>query len=606
MLEFYTSGVHGVRRWVDKRGMRSGRQLTVATVAIAVLCIAGPPARGQSRVALTNPVPVRGLAISPDGHLLAYLENDKEGRQEFWLKDLRTGTRTRLATGRPPSHLQNLSFSPDGRSLLFYGWEDKTLRRMAVSGGRSTPVAKIPSLGVADWGDNGEVVFVEHLAARPGEIRRVRASGRESRLVASLAQHEAVTDLQVLPGSRAVLLSVVRGNTFEVVVQPLNGGRRRVVIEGSGNARYIHATKQIAYRFSERPFGLGSDLWTASFDAVALRMTTIGARVAEGVLAPFVISPTGTLAYATTPMELVRVFRDGRRMPLGTLHQHTRSARVSPDGRHVAFTRDGVWVADLQNVTSSMRRLTSGVFDSAPIWSPDSRRIAFGRKTYPPGPERVGFEADRYNAVDTILSVQIDRRGAVESIVGHGDSPEFWSAANGRLAYQRYIPGNGASLWTTSPGDRVSRLVLHGNADLHSALSPDGKWIAFEWRRGTLERWESQLHVYVSSYRSGGTPTLVTTTEAHTPLWSLDGTELFIESDHRILATRMRVDPLRAAPTFSDPIPLPIARTELKWGRSDYEPRQYDLMPDGASFLMLLPAQPELVVMPNALNGRAR
>jgi Tol biopolymer transport system component len=598
-------GTPAAQASVDKWGMRYRGRRHAAALAIAILCIAGlPTSAQQSPIALTSTLRSGGLAISPDGQQLAYLENDATGRQDLWVKNLRSGTRRRLETADQVSPLQHLSFSPDGRSLLFYAWKDKTLRRVPVTGGPSTTIRKVASLSAADWGDNNQIVFVQYSGGRVGEIRRVSATGGASETVASLNEHENVTDLQVLPGSRAVLFSVARGNIREVVAQPLSGGSRRVVIERGGNARYVRSTRQIAYRFSDTPFGLGWELWTTSFDPVALRTTTVAARTAAQVFGAFVVSDGGTLAYVTEPVELVRIFRDGRRMPLGTLPERARSPRISPDGRRVAFTQHGVWVADVDSAASSMRRLTSDVFDRAPVWSPDSRRIAFGRTTYPRHRETLRLEDALDHAVNSILSVSIDGARQAETIVSYGNWPQFWSAS-GRLAYQREIPGNGASLWTTSPGYRPSRLVLHGNTDIHSALSPDGKWLAFEWTRG--EGYDSSRQVYVSRYRSGGTPTLVAGGEAHTPLWSPDGTELFIEKDERILVTRMRVDPSRGAPTFSDPIALPIVGKELKWVYSEYGlPRDYDLMPDGGSFLVLLRAQPELVVVPSALKGRTR
>jgi Tol biopolymer transport system component len=591
---------------VDKWGMRYRRRLAAAALAVAILCIAWlPTSAQQSRIPLTATLRSGSLAISPDGQHLAYLEIDEKGRQDLWLKNLRSGTRNRLQTADRASPLRYLSFSPDGRSLLFYAWKDKTLRRLAVSGGRSTTICKVDNLTAADWGDDDQIVFVQHAGWPAGEIRRVSATGGASRLVAPLEEHENVTDLQVLPGSRAVLFSVTRNSAIEeVVAQPLNGGSRHVVIERGGDARYVRSTRQIAYRFSDTPFGLGPELWIASFDPVVLRTTTVGVRAAEGVPAGFVISSSGTLAYAAEPMELVRLFRDGRRMPLGTLHQHTSSPRVSPDGRRVAFIRNGLWVADLDNVTSTMRRLTLGALDASPVWSRDSQRIAFGRTTYPRHGKGLTFEDVLDDRVDTILSVSIDGARQAETTVSHSAKPEFWLATSGRLAYQRNIPGLGASLWTTFPGGATSRLVLQGNDDLHSALSPDGKWLAFEWTREGLEP-DPVRQVYVSPYRSGGTPTLVTEGEAHTPLWSRDGTELFIENGQRILVTRMQIDLARKVPTFSAPVALPIVIAE-RTPPSGYGSRKYDLMPDGASFLMLRRAQPELVVIPNALNGRTR
>lgn len=56
----------------------------------------------------------------------------------------------------------------------------------------------------------------------------------------------------------------------------------------------------------------------------------------------------------------------------------------SPDGKRIAFARNGVGVLTMSPDGTGIRRLTHGTRDSYPAWSPDGKRIVFVR---PVGPQ---------------------------------------------------------------------------------------------------------------------------------------------------------------------------------------------------------------------------
>jgi len=173
----------------------------------------------------------------------------------------------------------------------------------------------------------------------------------------------------------------------------------------------------------------------------------------------------------------------------------------------------------------------------------------------------------------------------------HGDTPVFWSPVTGRVAYERYIGGEG-TLWTTAPGEGGSRLVFRGPYDLNSALSRDGKWLAFEWRRIT------STYIYVSPFRSRGTATELSVGDAHKPVWS--GDDLFFSKGDRVLVSRLRIGTLGGQPTFSEPM------TVYDSGRSpltDFA-MDYAVMPAGASVLVTVSVSPEIVVVPDVTSRR--
>jgi hypothetical protein len=104
--------------------------------------------------------------------------------------------------------------------------------------------------------------------------------------------------------------------------------------------------------------------------------------------AHFSVSTTGSLVYipgplssATTQRDLALLDREGTLEPLSLQAGPYEVPRISPNGKQMAFGTDSdketvIWVYDLSGKVS-MRRLTFGGRNRFPIWSRDSRRIAF-------------------------------------------------------------------------------------------------------------------------------------------------------------------------------------------------------------------------------------
>ena len=91
-------------------------------------------------------------------------------------------------------------------------------------------------------------------------------------------------------------------------------------------------------------------------------------------------------------------------------------------------------------------------------------------------------------------------------------------------------------------------------------------------------------HIWVQQFPSGARYQVSRDT-AEAPLWAPDGKELFYyQTDNgKLVAVRVETQP---SFSFGDPTPLPIERVI----QNRQSPRQYDIMPDGKRFLVMLPA----------------
>jgi Tol biopolymer transport system component len=182
-------------------------------------------------------------------------------------------------------------------------------------------------------------------------------------------------------------------------------------------------------------------------------------------------------------------------------------AAWSPDGRRIAFTRDGK-VAVLDVATRRVRILTAG---RDPDWSPDGRRLVFAV-----------FAGER----EWLATISADGKG--ERALGPGGhgvlvARPAWSPDGRLIAYEA-----DAGLWVTDPAGRHRRRLPTGGYSDSPSWSPDGRRITFtcgddEWcevhRDGTHFR-----------RRRGGDE----------PVWSPDGRLLAVTSldTHRLLLVR--------------------------------------------------------------------
>src|SRR5260221_6575529 len=127
-----------------------------------------------------------GVAVAPDGREVAYISTDDPGglipgraNHDIWIKPVSGAAARRVVIDDKPPGIYNLAFSPDGRSLAF--WTPDELRRVAVAGGRSTPICPARTSNGITWGVDNRIVF-----GSGSSVLRVEASGGTPETVLTL------------------------------------------------------------------------------------------------------------------------------------------------------------------------------------------------------------------------------------------------------------------------------------------------------------------------------------------------------------------------------------------------------------------------------------
>jgi Tol biopolymer transport system component len=221
-----------------------------------------------------------------------------------------------------------------------------------------------------------------------------------------------------------------------------------------------------------------------------------------------------------------------------------------------------VWVFELGRPSGT--RLTSeGGRDWAPEWTPDGRELIYVS-------ERPYFDLYR-RAADA-------SRPAKPLLTGGHDHYTGTVSQDGRLiAFSLSVTG-GSQLWTVAlHGDSApTRYLANGFNLAHPALSPDGRWMAYDSDES------GRVEVFVQSFPDPGVKRWkVSLASGSEPLWTRGGRELVYRKGDSVMAVAMDLANNRSG----QPVALfggPYADSP-GWTR----PRSYDVSRDGERFLLL-------------------
>jgi eukaryotic-like serine/threonine-protein kinase len=437
------------------------------------------------------------VAISPDGSRIVYRAN-----QGLYLRPIGS-TESTFVRGSEGAGA-GVTFSPDGQAVMFF--VSGAMKRLDLIGGSTAKLCDLdsPPLGVT-WTTEG--VF---FAKMNGGIMRLAPTGGTPQLIVTARDGEVLSAPQLLPDHRTLMFGTATARDVEgqIVVQPVDGGPRRTIIERGRNAEYLK-TGHLVYIS-------GRTLYAVPFELSALRATGDPVAVLEGLrgmgsrsLPSFSISENGTIVYVAGSVDgrenLAMIDRRGTIVEMLKFPaSFFESPRLSPDGKRLAVgINDGkdanIWVYELDGMAAP-RKLTFAGHNRFPAWSPDGNRIV--------------FQSDREG--DHGLFVQPVGSGMVERLTkparGEQHVPHSW--VGDRLAYT-IVDGPKQTVWVLSLQDQKPVRLADGGTP---TWSPDGRWIAYQ---------ATALTVVVEPFPPTGDKYQVPDVPSHHPLWSRDGTELF-------------------------------------------------------------------------------
>jgi serine/threonine-protein kinase len=463
------------------------------------------------------------LAVSGDGSRLAYVAV-RGGTRQIYLRALNSFDSTPLAgteRGYAPF------FSPDGQWLGFF--EDGRLKKVPVNGGPVLTLADAPAPHGATW-SRSTIIFSPNGV---GPAVQVSDAGGTPHPVTRMEKGDTGHYYpEFLPDGRAVLFGAFTAwdESRPVRVLIIDTGEQRSLSVNGGFPRYAQSGHLV--------YALGGTLMAAPFDLQRLDVTGAAVPVVENVqrsassgAAQYAISSTGSLVYVrgaqAEQRRLVWVDRRGREDPLPAPVRAYEFAmlRLSPDGRRLAVGTDNqIWLYDLARET--LTRLTvEGVGYVAPVWTPDSQRIAFTRLK---------------DGVFNVYWQRADGSGGLERLTNRELSqfPQSFSPDGQLLAYMEVDP-KGSDIWVLRMSDRKAQPFLTTPfIEAAPQFSPDGHWLAY------ISNESGRYEVYVQAYPGPGGKHQVSAEGGTEPMWSPKGGELFFRDGDRLMAVDITTQPM--------------------------------------------------------------
>lgn len=198
----------------------------------------------------------------------------------------------------------------------------------------------------------------------------------------------------------------------------------------------------------------------------------------------------------------------------------------SPDGRRLAFVsqRDGnreiyVMDADGQNAINLTRHPAD---DWTPSWSPDGTKLAFS-----------SIRTGGWEIYVVDLACLDTPQTCPESLTqitddDTGNILPVWSPDGSRFAFNSKAAGNWDVYTMAVDGTDIRQITTHPENDLAATWSPDGTQLAFESNR------DGNVEIYVIDVSGQGPPRNVTNLSLandHGPTWTPDGQQLVFYSN---------------------------------------------------------------------------
>jgi len=522
----------------------------------------------------------RGLAISPDGSTIALTARDEKGQTTLWVRSL-DSLEARQIPGTDGATLP--FWSPDGRTLGFFA--SGQLLAVDLVGGvprRISPTNQdtVDARG-GTWAPDGTIVFAPIFT---GPLFRVPADGSHPPEPATKLEegHGTHRFPHFLPDGRHFLFYASPGSGVEpgeLRIGELGSLDTRLLIEASSTAIYSPTGHLL--------FARGSTMLARPFDTQRLEFA--GDPVALGIEIPsgsqisglrsISLSAEGTLVYRADPSSathLIWVDRAGRELGrLGDSDSWKVGPRISPDGSKVLVGQYAATAANLGNLWLLDTRRGLGTpltfdeaDDSAAIWSPDGRRVAFSRS-------RSQGTFGLY-----VLSVDApnDVSGLADAEIAGWLGPDCWTPDGKWILFGSRGTATGADILVAGAdgGTPPRKWLATPFNEWAPDVSPDGHWVAYASDVG------GAFNVYVLPFEGGGTAWQVSAEGGTTPRWSPRGDELFYRAPTGEL---MAVPVSPTKDRFSSGTPVALFAAGI-----GYDQRDYDVTPDGQKFLLARPA----------------
>ena len=421
---------------------------------------------------LTSTGKVKATVISPDGNFIIYAQEDNVGQESLWMQHVGSGSNVQIV---PSSDIEYrvLNITPDGNSI-YYIDEKQSVYQIPVFGGTAKKIAEglVKDSGIGFSPDGKQFTFVRRFENDVSALLTINADGTNEQRIISIEQPRKLQiDPAWSPDGKIIACPILIDGFFKILaVQVANGEfelispkgwsviRKLAWLPDSNSLIFIGTVKgnfhqlfQISYPggdarqitsdlYNYDDFSLSFDgrslaavkveltahLWTTpGDDVIRAREITSGFEKFDGLYSLDWMSDTKIL-YTSSPSDDISIWTieaDGSNPK--QLLKEGHFPTISPDHRFIVYREriDSELALQRMDLSDGSIKLLSKGMIHYPTFSPDGKWLVF----------------TRYN-----------------------DRVALWK-----------VPIEG--------GEATQLLVENA---LCSAVSPDGKTIAFVFRKG--------------------------------------------------------------------------------------------------------------------------
>jgi Tol biopolymer transport system component/predicted Ser/Thr protein kinase len=584
--------LRGVSEVAEKRphaGRRNALAWTVAalfalaTIVLAMTLFRRPTAQRAEMPVRTLIVPpdktefdflnaAAPPAVSADGKRIVFGAAEKGKVRTLWIRSLDSLSAQQLAGTERATYP---FWSPDGRTIAFF--LHTALKKIEITGGAPVTVCNVIDARGGSWSPDGRTII---FAGRFAPISRVPAGGGTP-VEVTKTDDQFTTHRwpEFLPdGKHFLFLGSPTGGEDShnaICAGNIEGGPIKVLINNAGEPHYVagaivFARDRIltAQRFDMKTLSVSGDAIPLSEQQV--ETTSLFSR------SVVTTSADGTLAYQTgAALENTQLTWFDR---AGKVTGHVGEDApygifsLSPDGKAVAVSygtrpQANIWVIDFARGVRTRMSFGTGA-ETAPIWSPDGRRLIF-----------TSVNDNLFSLTLKDLTTGAEQRLLTEEHRAYGPSATSWSQDGERILYTMHGNATQADIWSMSlaDGKRVPYLKTSFIESV-ARFSPDGKWVAYQSNES------GPFEVYVAPFPPTGAKWQVSANGGTVPRWRSDMKELFY---YDALGSRVMAVPIALGPTPQIGQAAPLFHFETAFSTIGQLPTNglYDVTRDGQRFL---------------------
>lgn len=508
-------------------------------------------------------------AVSPDGRSIVFVGTDAlSGRRALWLRSI-SDTTPRLLEGTDEA--SRPFWSPDSRSIAFFGDNNNKLKRVEISGGPPQLIAETQNGRGGSWGD-GAIVFaplpyspmlsVDPAGGTPVKVMDLDAAAYEKshRWPSFLPDGKRFFFVarRILPKAE----SMVRDRVY---VGELGTPSRTFAMESTSNVMYdggyvffVRERTLFAQRFDVKtlkvtgpPLPIVSQL---QFHASGFGMFSVGAST--------LVYQAGTIK---AHLELYDRATEKASRLIENADQYA-FPRFSADGKQIVYDLadatgyQDVWLFDRERKVS--RRMTTADGDDfCAQLSPDGKRLYFTSN-------RSGTPQIYVKPAD----------GGDEKVVHEaGVEAQFVQSISRDERYLLYValgPSQNDIGYVSLADGSAQKFAASAFDEIQPQFSPDTRFVAFTSNES------GRYETYIAPFPSGSPHIQISVDGGTQPAWRGDGRELFyVNATGRLMSV-----PIETTPRVTVGTPVQIVDVALRASRNQM--REYDVSADGRTILL--------------------